>query len=122
MGFVELKMKRHPKTKEILAAMDKWAKKKRWPTNSFPNKLYTPLNMHRDFEEILGENLWGPDEYAGNYLYNEVRNKKGWSYRATVLHFISTGCGKGACYAYCARPGAGKVTKHKIGNCPLAKN
>lgn len=111
-------MKRHPKTKEILAEMEWWAKKKKWNTS--------PSEIH---ELICGayhpypQHPWGLD------------NRKDWDgiclrfseYFQTydtpdqqALHFVPRGC-VGLVMTYCARPGVGKVVKHKIGNCPLAK-
>ena len=101
--------KRHPKTKEILAEMELWTTVDEWPDE--------PLKVWHEIEASLGIDLscdhtdWGDILVNGEYV--AVGN---------VLHFIPSGCyGKQSIYAYCARPGVGKVIKHKIGNCPLRK-
>ena len=109
-------MKRHPKTKEILAEMEKWAKKKKWPSEPSPWSLLmtniqgsTPHHAKQDRDEPPNPAFWIADEVQAVGPGGDV------------IHFIPIGCESGATYTYCARPGVGKVVKHKIGNCPLAK-
>ncbi len=105
--------KRHPRTKEILAEMEKWAKKKVWPE--------CPLAVWHDIEECLGIKLSvSLKDWAGIYVgaFDDLDYEDN---DLSVIHFLPTGCKSTPYYAYCARPGVGKVIKHKIGNCPLAK-
>ncbi|KKL58089.1 hypothetical protein LCGC14_2228880 [marine sediment metagenome] len=103
-------MKRHPKTKEILTAMDKWAKEDNWPDG--------PLRVWHKIEDSLGLDSISVyyKDWSSVYIGGEYEEPK-----LNVIHFLPNGCESDDKYAYCARPGAGKVTKHKIGNCPLAK-
>ena len=102
--------KRHPKTKEILAEMELWTTVDEWPDD--------PLKIWHEIEDSLGIDLdccykdWGDVLIEGEHV--TIGN---------VLHFVPLGCGldKNPVYAYCARPGTGKVVKHRIGNCPLRK-
>ena len=95
-------MKRHPKAKEILVEMEIYAKS--------DEEVFVNLGW------VVGNNLV---PYFKRRVRGERINEK-------VIHFIPSGC-KGFAkkwmnsYTYCARPGVGKVIKHKIGNCPLAK-
>ncbi len=113
-------MKRHPKTKEILAEMEWWAKKKTWNIDEEEiHKLiceaYHPYPQHP----------WGPtnlQDWDGIYLrFSEYFQSylRGLESQQ-ALHFVPRGC-EGMVMVYCARPGVGKVVKHKIGNCPLAR-
>ncbi|KKN79614.1 hypothetical protein LCGC14_0338180 [marine sediment metagenome] len=114
-------MKRHPKTKEILKEMEWWAKQKEW--NSSPDEIhelicgaYHPYPQHP----------WGASnlmDWDGIHLrfseYFQTYSEEAGDNRQ-ALHFVPRGCA-GLVMTYCARPGVGKVVKHKIGNCPLAK-
>ena len=99
----------HPKTKEILHEMELWTLVDEWPDE--------PLQIWHEIEDSLGIELscgykdWGDVFVDGKYTAV-----------GDVLHFIPSSCyGNEPIYAYCARPGVGKVVKHRIGNCPLAK-
>ncbi|MDA2916658.1 hypothetical protein MYX64_07465 [Nitrospinae bacterium AH_259_B05_G02_I21] len=101
-------MKRHPKTPEILAEMERWAKKKAWR-----------IKVKELYEEL--------DRAAGQYMTHDYVL---WAYgledpmpngQPRVIHFIPTGCESKAVYAYCAYPNSKRVIKHKIGNCHIAK-
>jgi len=97
-----LDMNRHPKTKEILAEMEIYAKSD---------------------EEVFVNLGWTTGFSVVTYFKRRIRGER---INEKVIHFIPSGC-KGFAkkwmnsYVYCARPGGGKVIKHKIGNCPLAR-
>ena len=100
----------HPKTKEILVEMELWTTVDEWAKE--------PLNIWHEIEDSLGIDLDCYHKDWGSNLVEGVLVTGG-----NVLHFIPSGCGgdNKPTYAYCARPGVGKVIKHKIGNCPLRK-
>ena len=130
-------MKRHPETKKILAVMERWAKRKKWTREFYQKNIlhleqelgvqyrcrclscrlerledYTQHGRHYTFYFSIGRVLVGlekVDSVFTNYIDGEV------------VHFIPTSCKNLATFAYCARPNTGKVIKHKIGNCPLAR-
>lgn len=100
-------IKRHPKTKEIITEMDKWAKGRGWNGQDA---------WYGVTDAIDPERLYTRHTYYLMDLYFDGYDNLG----GDVLHFVSLGCDHGK-MAYCARPGTGKVVKHRIGNCPLAK-
>ena len=128
MVFVELKMKRHPKTKEILAEMERWTKKSRWQKYCSCDetaKIYTCL-YHKTHSLIENNGQCGGEAYLSEEYFIDLPSSECCMIINGLLHFIPVGCtqrtGSDAIYAYCARPGVGKVVKHKIGNCPLARD
>ncbi len=102
-------MKRHPQTKEILKEMERWAKKKKW------SPIYDTVII-KPFNKFFGSH-YDRREYLMGFYQGEPPHLT----EALCIHFIPTTCEGNAVYAYCARPGVGKVIKHKIGNCPLVR-
>ncbi len=111
--------KRHSKTKEILAEMSKWAKKKEWPVCPpiYHGLHFSGIGCGCVWEMMLDKLCDSDDEKEA---FCEDVDSFGFA-----IHFIPRGCSQstslGEKFAYCARPGVGKVVKHKIGNCPLSK-
>lgn len=126
-------IKRHPKTKEILEEMEEWAKKKDWAWDDIKCldegfrsdcdhdecKLCQLANISKNHERYL------PWYLSLGFTINPAIKDADDNYKLldlhAVMHFIPTGCKGGSTYTYCARPGTGGVIRHKIGNCPLAK-
>jgi len=115
-------MKPHPEIKKILAEMEKWAKKKTWRQKN-PARAQVFLRLHLKAWRKFGSGSIFKD--CNWYIFSKFPDptKPIWDVKPSkVIHFIPMGCHNWEpFYTYCARPGVGKVIKHKIGNCPLAK-